>query len=74
MLNCSCNDVEMDGDRIRSIKGWQGTAETWHTVEADLFADCSGDSGQEVLQPRPAAGAGQQPDAALRNQGSFRQD
>ncbi len=26
------------------MRGWQTTAETWHTVEAPLFADCSGDS------------------------------
>jgi len=52
LLNCSCNDLVMDGDRIRSVKGWQGTAETWHTVEADLFADCSGDS---VLAPLSGA-------------------
>lgn len=52
LLNCSCNDLEMDGSRIRSIRGWQGTAETWHTVEATLFADCSGDS---VLAPLSGA-------------------
>ena len=43
-MNCSCNDIEMDGERITAIKGWQLTSETWHQVEADLFADCSGDS------------------------------
>ena len=52
LLNCSCNDLQMDGNRIRSIVGWQLTAETWHTVEADLFADCSGDS---VLAPLSGA-------------------
>ncbi len=52
ILNCSCNQAEMDGDRIVSIKGWQTTAETWHTVEADLFADCSGDS---ILVPLTGA-------------------
>jgi len=52
LLNCSCNDLVMDGDRIRSVKAWQGTAETWHTVEAALFADCSGDS---VLAPLSGA-------------------
>ena len=44
ILNCSCNDITMDGQRISSIKGWQLTTETWHTVTANLFADCSGDS------------------------------
>ena len=25
LLNCSCNELEMDGDRIRSVTGWQLT-------------------------------------------------
>ncbi|MCJ7550626.1 MAG: FAD-dependent oxidoreductase, partial [Anaerolineae bacterium] len=52
LLNCSCNSLEMDGDRIVSVKGWQLTTETWHTVKADLFADCSGDS---ILAPLSGA-------------------
>ncbi|NLC44232.1 MAG: FAD-dependent oxidoreductase, partial [Clostridiales bacterium] len=52
LLNCSCNDAEMDGNRIKSIRGWQLTTETWHTVEAKLFADCSGDS---ILAPLTGA-------------------
>ncbi len=52
LLNCSCNSLEMVGDRIASVKGWQLTTETWHTVEADLFADCSGDS---ILAPLTGA-------------------
>ena len=52
LLNCSCNQAEMDGQRIVSITGWQGTAETWHTVRARLFADCSGDS---ILAPLSGA-------------------
>jgi hypothetical protein len=52
LLNCSCNDLHMEQDRIRSVTGWQLTTETWHTVEADLFADCSGDS---VLAPLSGA-------------------
>ncbi|MGB9594988.1 MAG: FAD-dependent oxidoreductase [Candidatus Poribacteria bacterium] len=52
LLNCSCNDAEMDGNTIRKIKGWQLTTETWHTVEASLFADCSGDS---ILAPLSGA-------------------
>jgi len=43
-LNTSCVDAEMDGGRIVSVTGWQGTTYTWVTVEAKLFADCSGDS------------------------------
>lgn len=52
LLNCSCNDLAMDGDWIRSVTGWQTTTQTWHTVEADLFADCSGDS---ILAPLSGA-------------------
>jgi len=52
LLNCSCCDADMDGSRIVSVKGWQGTAETWHTVYAKYFADCSGDS---ILAPLTGA-------------------
>jgi len=52
LLNCSCNDIEMEGQRIKAVKGWQLTTETWHRVEADLFADCSGDS---ILAPLSGA-------------------
>jgi 2-polyprenyl-6-methoxyphenol hydroxylase-like FAD-dependent oxidoreductase len=52
LLNCSCVDAVMEGDRIRSITGWQTTTQTWHTVEAELFADCSGDS---ILAPLAGA-------------------
>lgn len=44
LLNCSCLDAGMDGKRIRSVTGWQLTTQTWHTVEATIFADCSGDA------------------------------
>ncbi len=52
LLNCSCNDLQMDSSRIKSVRGWQLTTETWHTVEANLFADCSGDS---ILAPLSGA-------------------
>jgi hypothetical protein len=42
----------MDGNRILSVTGWQLTTETWHTIEADLFADCSGDG---ILAPLSGA-------------------
>jgi len=51
-MNCSCNSAIMDGDKIKSITGWQLTTETWHTVEADCFADCSGDG---ILAPLTGA-------------------
>jgi len=52
LLNCSCTDAKMNGNKIESIKGWQLTTETWHTVEAKYFADCSGDS---ILSPLSGA-------------------
>jgi hypothetical protein len=47
-LNTSCTDAEMDGDRIVGIKAWQLTSQTWHTIRAKHFIDCSGDS---ILAP-----------------------
>lgn len=44
LLNTSCLDCTMDGNRIESIKAWQSNAETFHVVQAAYFADCSGDS------------------------------
>ena len=52
ILNCSVNDLTMDGRRITLVKGWQTTTQTWHVVEAKLFADCSGDS---ILAPLSGA-------------------
>ncbi|MDR1060070.1 MAG: FAD-dependent oxidoreductase [Clostridiales bacterium] len=52
LLNCSCLDAETDGGKIRSVTGWQTTTQTFHRVEAPLFADCSGDS---VLAPLTGA-------------------
>jgi hypothetical protein len=51
-LNCSVNQCEMDGSRIRAVRGWQLTTETWHRIEAPLFADCSGDG---ILAPLSGA-------------------
>ena len=51
-LNCTCQDAEMDGDCIQSIRGWQMTTETYHKIYAKYFADCSGDS---VLAPLTGA-------------------
>ena len=52
LLNTSCLDATMDGDRIVSIKAWQSNAETFHTISATYFADCSGDS---ILAPLSGA-------------------
>ena len=47
-LNCSCVDAKMDGPRVKSITAWQTTTQTYHTIEAAIFADCSGDA---ILAP-----------------------
>lgn len=52
ILNCACNDAEMDGDKIKNITGYQTTTQAWHIAEADYFADCSGDS---ILAPLTGA-------------------
>lgn len=49
LLNSSCLDCEMDGNKIKSIKAWQSNAETFHVVKAEYFADCSGDSVLSTL-------------------------
>ena len=62
LLNTSCLDCTMDGNRIVSVKAWQSNAETFHTVLANYFADCSGDSilstlsGAEFMYGREAKG------------------
>lgn len=43
LLNCSVNHVDSSDNRISSVRGWQMTTETWHTVSSTLFADCTGD-------------------------------
>ena len=43
LLNCSVADAGMQGARIAWVKGYQMTTQTWQTVEATYFADCSGD-------------------------------
>jgi hypothetical protein len=52
ILNCSCLDAEVKDGRILSVTGWQTTTQTYHTVYAANFADCSGDS---VLAPLSGA-------------------
>ena len=44
LLNCSCMGCEMDGEKIASVTGWQLNSYTFHTVNAEIFVDCSGDS------------------------------
>jgi hypothetical protein len=51
-LNCSCCSAEVADGKIKSVKGWQLTTETWVEVSAGCFADCSGDS---ILAPLSGA-------------------
>ena len=44
LLNTVCLHAECEGEHIKSVKGYQSNAETYHTVNAKYFADCSGDS------------------------------
>ncbi len=52
ILNCSVLDADMNGEFIASVKGWQTTTQKFHTVRANIFLDCSGDS---VLAPLTGA-------------------
>ncbi len=54
LLNCTCQTAECDPDsgRILSVTGWTLNSETYHTVSAAFFADCSGDS---ILAPLTGA-------------------
>lgn len=52
LLNTSCLDAQMSGNKIESIKCWQSNAETFHEIKAEYFADCSGDS---ILAPLSGA-------------------
>jgi hypothetical protein len=44
LYNCSCFEARRDGDRIASVTGWQLTTQMAITVEAQYFADCTGDA------------------------------
>ncbi len=54
LLNCTCQTAETDPEtgRIISVTGWTLNSETYHTVYAAFFADCSGDS---ILAPLTGA-------------------
>lgn len=52
LLNCTCQSAEMQDGCIASVTGWQLNSETYHTVRATWFADCSGDS---ILAPLTGA-------------------
>ena len=60
LLNCTCIDAETETGRfahgrtirIRRVTGYQLTTQTFWTVDASFFADCSGDS---ILAPLTGA-------------------
>lgn len=52
ILNCSCLDATMEGDKIKDITGWQLTTQMYQKVYARIFSDCSGDS---ILAPLTGA-------------------
>ena len=52
LLNCSCQEAVCENNRIKSVKGYQQTTQTFHEVTAEFFADCSGDS---ILAPLTGA-------------------
>jgi hypothetical protein len=52
LLNCVCLDASCDNQRIQSVTAYQMSSETWYTLKADYFADCSGDS---ILAPLTGA-------------------
>ncbi|MBR4289735.1 MAG: FAD-dependent oxidoreductase [Oscillospiraceae bacterium] len=53
LLNCSCMGCEMDEEKIASVTGWQLNSYTFHTVNAKIFMDCSGDSILSELSGAP---------------------
>jgi hypothetical protein len=48
MLNTACCAGTMNKERLESIRAWQTSSQSWHTIHATLFIDCSGDS---ILAP-----------------------
>ena len=52
LLNSSVLDAVCENGEIKSVTAWQSNAETFHTVSAKYFADCSGDS---ILAPLTGA-------------------
>ena len=52
IMNCSCLDAKCENGRLYEVLGWQTTTQSYHTVKATYFADCSGDS---ILAPLTGA-------------------
>jgi len=52
LLNCTCTNLTMSGNKIECVRGFQLTTYTWYNIHAKIFADCSGDS---ILAPLSGA-------------------
>lgn len=52
LLNCTCFDAKKEGSSIKNVTAYQMTTQTMYEIEADIFADCSGDS---ILAPLSGA-------------------
>ncbi len=44
LLNCTCDNVTTENDRIQSVSAWQLTTQKRYEIHASYYADCSGDS------------------------------
>ena len=51
VLNASVLDAQTDGERIVSVTAYQSPSQTFHTLAAQTFVDCSGDSILAALTP-----------------------
>ena len=51
VLNAAVLDAETDGNRIVSVTAYQSPSQTFHTLSAKTFVDCSGDSILAALTP-----------------------
>lgn len=70
-LNTTCIDGEMEGNRLVSATCWQMTSQSYVTINATCFADCSGDS---ILAPITGASYVQGREAKSQYQESFGPD
>ena len=51
VLGAAVLDAAMDGSRIESVTAYQSTSQTFHTLAAKTFVDCSGDGILAALTP-----------------------
>ena len=51
VMDATCDKSSSDNARIESVTAYQSTSQTFHTVAAKQFVDCSGDSVLAALTP-----------------------